>query len=302
HQRWEAVADQDTAMAIMKRMENTTDSTYLAYADSAQLHRIIEFDAEFNSQSQMEGRIEYQEIYIDPEPFFVVTCFATNEAYIQSRRSESWDQEFDLLNRSNRYQLNFGLIKSNATVSVDQLVEYLENKEISEKDTYLQFILQGIVSYWAGDVSSAIDAFNKAIDENSDDGYTWLNRGVFKAITERVRENEQQIGIENANIQKVKVDYSDALNDMSQAILLRPKWAAAWYNRGNIKSYAGDYLGAISDYSKAIELQPLMAEAYYNRGLLLVFLKRTTEACPDLSRAGELGITPAYNVIKRYCK
>jgi hypothetical protein len=45
-----------------------------------------------------------------------------------------------------------------------------------------------------------------------------------------------------------------------------------------------------------------MAEAYYNRGLILIFTKRTQEACPDLSKAGELGISTAYNVIKRYCK
>jgi tetratricopeptide (TPR) repeat protein len=89
---------------------------------------------------------------------------------------------------------------------------------------------------------------------------------------------------------------------MSEAIMSYSKWAAAWYNRATIKAYSGDYQGAVNDYAQAIKLAPKMAEAYYNRGLILIFTKRTQEACPDLSKAGELGISAAYNVIKRYCK
>jgi hypothetical protein len=45
-----------------------------------------------------------------------------------------------------------------------------------------------------------------------------------------------------------------------------------------------------------------MAEAYYNRALTLLYVKENNLACKDLSKAGELGIKEAYNVIKRYCK
>lgn len=300
--RWGAFSDQDTANSIMKRMENTNDSTYLAYADSANLRRIVEFDAEFTSHSQMEGRIEYQDIYIDREPLFFVTCFASNEAYIKSRRSESWDEEFKTFNNQNPYHLNFGIVKCNNNTELDQLLEMLEEKDISDNDVFLQSVIQGIASFWAGDISSAIQSFDVAINIDSDEGYTWFNRGVLKALQTRTKEAEH-VGIESFEKSEIqKPDYSEALYDMSQAIMRRPKWAAAWFNRGNIKSYAGDLNGAIADYTKAIELQPLMAEAYYNRGLLLIYLKRSKEACPDLSQAGELGITPAYNVIKRYCK
>ena len=51
----------------------------------------------------------------------------------------------------------------------------------------------------------------------------------------------------------------------------------------------------------AIKLQPNLAEAYYNRALTLLYLDEIKLACKDLSKAGELGITEAYNVIKRYC-
>jgi len=70
---------------------------------------------------------------------------------------------------------------------------------------------------------------------------------------------------------------------------------------GNTKVKKKDYLGAINDYSKAIELEPDFAEAYFNRGLTRIFLDDMEGGSLDLSKAGELGLTDAYNVIKRYC-
>ena len=57
---------------------------------------------------------------------------------------------------------------------------------------------------------------------------------------------------------------------------------------------------AFADYSKAIELNPWFAEAYYNRGLIQIFMKDTRKGCLDISKAGELGIDGAYEVLRRY--
>lgn len=59
---------------------------------------------------------------------------------------------------------------------------------------------------------------------------------------------------------------------------------------------------AFEDYSKAIELNPAFAEAYYNRGVIQIFMKDTRKGCLDLSKAGELGILEAYEVLKRYAQ
>ena len=45
-----------------------------------------------------------------------------------------------------------------------------------------------------------------------------------------------------------------------------------------------------------------MGDAYFNRGLVLIYLKDKEKGCIDLSRAGELGLEDAYNVISRYCE
>jgi hypothetical protein len=44
-----------------------------------------------------------------------------------------------------------------------------------------------------------------------------------------------------------------------------------------------------------------MPDVYYNRGLLLFFLSEKVAACQDFSKAGELGVTGAYALIKLYC-
>lgn len=74
----------------------------------------------------------------------------------------------------------------------------------------------------------------------------------------------------------------------------------SYYNRGNILTVMKDYHAALADYNKAIELDNHFADAYYNRGLIHIFLGNNRQGISDLSKAGELGIFSAYNIIKRF--
>ena len=75
--------------------------------------------------------------------------------------------------------------------------------------------------------------------------------------------------------------------------------AVAYFNKGNILFELEEYALARAAYHKAIELKPDFGEAYYNRGYILLKSGHQTEGIADLSKAGELGIIPAYNLIKR---
>ena len=96
------------------------------------------------------------------------------------------------------------------------------------------------------------------------------------------------------------LDYELICADLDKVIELAPDFGYAYYNRGNILSQQSDYHAAIVDYNKAIEYNPNFAEAYYNRGLTYIFLGHNKEGIADLSKAGELGLFKAYNIIKRY--
>jgi tetratricopeptide (TPR) repeat protein len=89
--------------------------------------------------------------------------------------------------------------------------------------------------------------------------------------------------------------------DLGRAISLDPDFYFAYYNRGFVYCAMGEYDKALADFTAAIGFRENFAEALYNRGLIYILKNETIRGCEDLSRAGELGITDAYRVIKRYC-
>ena len=95
-------------------------------------------------------------------------------------------------------------------------------------------------------------------------------------------------------------DYDEAVSDLNKAIKLYPAFAYAYYNRANLLALSGRLPEAFDDYTKAIEQNPWFAEAYYNRGLIQIFMKDTRKGCLDISKAGELGIGDAYDILRIY--
>ena len=59
-------------------------------------------------------------------------------------------------------------------------------------------------------------------------------------------------------------------------------------------------IGTPKDAKKAIECDGDFAEAYFNRGLTYIYTDQLEQGLQDLSKAGELGIYQAYNLITRF--
>ena len=95
--------------------------------------------------------------------------------------------------------------------------------------------------------------------------------------------------------------YDAVIKDLNAVLALDPDNPFAWFNRGFVNSRMGNYRASIDDFAQAIKLREDFAEACYNRGLMNIILSENRQGCLDLSRAGELGITDAYKVMKRYC-
>jgi Tetratricopeptide repeat. len=89
------------------------------------------------------------------------------------------------------------------------------------------------------------------------------------------------------------------LMDYDQVIRRLPDFAFAYYNKANILCRQKDYEAAIRHYDDAIRVDAEFAEAFFNRGLTYIYIGRQQEGLQDLSRAGELGIYQAYNIITR---
>lgn len=97
-----------------------------------------------------------------------------------------------------------------------------------------------------------------------------------------------------------KLDIEMVLRDLDKVNELQPDFSFAYYNKANILSAQKDFKTAIQLYSKAIEQDRNFAEAYFNRGLTYLYIGEDAKGLSDLSKAGELGIYGAYNLIQRF--
>ena len=92
------------------------------------------------------------------------------------------------------------------------------------------------------------------------------------------------------------------LEGYRKCLEIDPDFVFALFNTGNVYAKNGEIEKAIAAYTQVIRKDKDIAEAYFNRGLLYIYTGQKALANADLSKAGELGVISAYNIIKRYCK
>lgn len=160
--------------------------------------------------------------------------------------------------------------------------------------------------------TNAVNTYTAASQVAPTNPFVYLNRAVTQAemidFISSIESAYQRISIESDPARQLHnrttrtYNYDEAIADLTKAIKLHSGFAYAYYNRANLLAISGKLPEAFEDYTKAIELNPNFAEAYYNRGLIQIYMKDTRKGCLDISKAGELGIEDAYEVLKRYMK
>ncbi len=111
---------------------------------------------------------------------------------------------------------------------------------------------KGYEKYSSGDLTGALEEFNKVIKYTPDDAHAYFSMGSIK--------NETQ-------------DFAGALADFDQAIALDKNYFQAYNNRGSTRFNLKDYQGALEDFNKAIMLKPDFADAVRNRDMVLNIIK-----------------------------
>jgi tetratricopeptide (TPR) repeat protein len=75
------------------------------------------------------------------------------------------------------------------------------------------------------------------------------------------------------------------LEDYNQAISRNPRYASAYYNRGEFYFQSKQYDKALADFTQAITLRPLYADAFQRRGITYDYLKQYNKAIADYTKA-----------------
>ena len=152
---------------------------------------------------------------------------------------------------------------------------------------------------------AVVQDYNSAIDDCTKALTLTANRSPLTVILTFCRANWRYrlIEYQHATGEKestANMDYDIMLRDYDQVIRLQPDFAFAYYNKANILCAQHEYQQAINHYTKAILLDEDFAEAYFNRGLTYIYTGENDKGLADLSKAGELGIYQAYNLIARF--
>lgn len=315
----EAYADLEKAKAIREKFNNMPpDSVPLMYKDSIEFTKLIAFQSDFSNADAEDGYIQYKNVYIELESNFVISMLADDEAaYIEEKRKQYFVKEIAEYNESKlaAHKLAFGLTKEINQLSTKKSTEILARMDSTLKNNPnnpYNYLYVGILNERLGNLSAAEESYRMAVKLDPTFGFAYLNLAnvIYLHAMEDVSQNmETEPNITTGDMDDLPKkeenyqipDLNAAINYYNQALQIYPNLGFLYYNRGNLYNKMQKYMEAINDYDKAISLQADLGEAYYNKGLTLLLLKDNETACPNLSKAGELGITSAYNLIKRYC-
>ncbi len=258
-------------------------------------------------KNDYRGRVQDRNVTITPQPMFVLTYY---EKYSDVKQQMHYYKFIEDLNTRRLYPNRLLITNSEAALTEEQANKHFASIDeqtaaivAAPRDVHKRFA-RALDFYLVQDLESAITDLNEAIKCSPDFFLPYFNRAMvrFKQLEyERVSQDYDRS--ETSADSKPRNNVSDmglVKRDLDKVIELAPDFVYAYYNRGNILSSLKDYRAALVDYDRAIELDANFADAYYNRGLTHIFLGNNRQGVQDLSKAGELGLYSAYNVIKRF--
>lgn len=214
------------------------------------------------------------------------------------------------LNRELKNELTLYMVNIEVPLT-DALINYLfrnidvvSGKIARDPNDFYSYFVRAIHYSLVQDFDNAIKDFSSAIQLKNDALAYFcraeLRKKQLEVSVANIKTEEDKNKATSLAIDKMlSVDYEMVLRDYDKAIELSAEFVFAHYNRANILIQLKDYNAAIAYYTNAIRINTNFAEAYFNRGLTYIYLGDTDRGIADLSKAGELGIYDAYNLIKK---
>ncbi len=255
-------------------------------------------DQVYNNK-EIRGKVQDRNIAIEVEPIFVVTYYTSPT---ELKLSGDYLKEVDDVNATR--MLRFILqVTNHAPSMTDEDTANAHFNSIQYYNSYLAGHTPRAIDYLGRamdfitlkDYDNAIADLDRAIALTPDFTLAYLLRANSRYLSSKQPRTDSKTGLSSSSMRAE----NRAIADLDSVIKLSPRMPIAYYNKGVILTESGDYTSALQAFNKAIELKPDFGEAYYNRGYVYLNLGNKDAAFTDLSRAGQLGIVPSYNLLKR---
>lgn len=258
-----------------------------------------------SQQGEIRGAIQNINIDIANEPNFVISFYSKEN---QLKRLNYYYEGLDLYNKKNGLSAPLKITNTDIALTSDMAqthftaIKTLNDRIKANPSDADSYFMRGVNYVTVQDYANALDDFTKAINLRPDFMLAYFCRAntLYKLLDFKMNNPDANAQKNDIALEKLyKHDFDVILNDYNKAIELAPDFAFARFNEGNLLGQEKDFQSAIDSYTEAIKAQPDFAEAYFNRGLAYLYINDTKRGLADLSKAGELGIYQAYNVMKR---
>lgn len=243
---------------------------------------------------RIKGRVQDRNVNAEPEPLYSISL---NPSPKSLGGVTNYFRALDAFNRGRYINRTLYLSPLNPVLSEEDYEALFKMTESytsviassGDKVRPADLLARGVAYAMLKNYKSAIDDFDRIIEKNPDFTIAYISRGAARFEDAR-SQTDQKLAM---------MEISMAAADFDKALSLDPRLIHAWYDKGVILYSQRDYSQAAECFSKAIALDPEFGAAYYNRGLCELSSGKKAEAFADLSRAGELGVLPSYNILKR---
>lgn len=312
-----AERDYSKAMALARAIpldgvavpDPTADIEDVAQAEARKFNKLLtvenlaEIQEEYNNQA-IRGKVQDRRLQVETSPMMELAYYSVPD---ELGENTYYVKEVDDINSSR--MLHFRMVVVANDPIVDESIFENHRQSVANYNSYLSSHRARSVDYIGRamdfvtlrDYENAMQDVERAIGLTPDYPLAYFLRGQIRHRMMRIGDSVDNDMAEGAMSRTTlrRAALNEALADFDKVVELSPRMAPAWFDKGNIHLELGDYTSAIAAYTKALELAPEMGQAYYNRGYIYLKLGNRQAGISDLGKAGELGILPAYNLIKR---
>ena len=267
-------------------------------------------------ENKTRGRIQDNNYQIDPEPMFFLSYYDVSK---KLRETTNYIKDLTDVNETRMLPFTLVITNSDARLTADDInrhfgsIEYYNGLIATSQPRSIDYFARAMDLLMVRNPKAAIADLDKAIAMSQQFALAYFARAYAKYVANKMDEvgstapavastGKANTGIkEQAMLARGKEAelYGEMLADLDAALKYSPKNVYAMFDKGNVYMMMQDNTAAISAYTSAIAIKPDFGEAYYNRGLVYLRLGNKEKGLADLSKAGELGILPSYNVLKR---
>ncbi|MDE5791869.1 MAG: tetratricopeptide repeat protein [Muribaculaceae bacterium] len=255
---------------------------------------------------KIKGRVQDRDMNVEPEPIYSLSFYESPKSL---RTTSNYFRDLDDFNQNGYIKEKVILTPGTPVVDTEERaqdifrkVEYYNGVIADGAGRPADYLALGVAQTMLKNYEAAIVALDRAIEMDPRFAVALMARGYVRQAeaSSRPVSTEGDSSVESELKKRgLAKELSSAMADYDAALAVDPRLAFAWFNKGNLYYSLHDFTSAMQCYSEALKLDSEFGPAYYNRGITYLQMGNKRQAFIDLSKAGEAGVIPSYNLLKR---